>query len=785
MRTRSLLAAFAVSLSLLPASGCSSDNKSGSGPDLGSSLDAGGGPGADATDGDTKVCANALPVIPIANDPKCPVVLPSTPDALDEALASAGVDRCSLGYTAKDWSIYGDLAHDPYRLPWYDAVHDHALRVPSFGKTLVASLDDAAASKSPVAAALQVASFGMGSKSVPCAEPFPLDDAQPLARAVAQVIEGAGGSADAAALEADAADVPMPLQRALARVVLAANEAQAAWGTLTTGFTAADILALGKVHAIHLRSLNGPPDLTRPNVQTLLSKRFDSAALAEGAVKLALRVEAANLAQFAGLRGFSFEAETPLGRIVLADAADHVHAKGSHVLVMVDTGGNDTYLYPAGAVDAVAKGEAAHHVGLAFDLAGRDTYKYDEVPDPKDGTRLPSDGSPRLTPSDVVAKDDGPVSLSETPRQGAARLGYGMLFDFGDGDDTYRSLRLSQGYGAAGVGVLYDQGGSDHYDGEAGVQGASHFGVGLLLDGAGDDVYRTYSQAQGFTSVRGVGILYDQDGKDQYLADNGDPADGGDPLYWTIQIPGKGNNSFAQGAAFGRRSPGGGDDADMSGGLAILRDRAGDDVYVASVQAQSSGYWFGTGILADGSGNDTYDARYYVQGAGAHFAMALFLEGGGDDKYNMTFAPHATSIGVGHDFTVAWHLDLGGNDVYRGPLLSLGSGNANGIGILLNVGGDDVYHSAAEPTIGAANFSGEWHDACSACSAVATSGIFMDVGGKDTYDVGLTGNPVIDGPAPVARGDDKAWLNARSPAAWKVTEHSAGVDRADGTIALP
>lgn len=781
MRIRSFLV-LASALALVAAAGCSSSSPATDSP----SAPTGGNDAGDAVSAsDTKVCASALPTIPVSNDPKCPVVLPPAPDALDDALKSAGLDRCTLGYTAKDWSIYGDLAHDPYRLPWYDGVHDHALRAPSFGNTMVAALDDAAASKMPVAGALQVASFGMGSQNVPCAEPFTLDETQPLARAVAQVIEGAGGTPDQAALEADAADVPLPFQRALARVILAANEAQATWDTLAKGFTPADLLALGKVHAIHLRSLAGPPDLTRPNVQSLLSKRFDSVALAEGGVKLALRIESANLAQFAGLRGFSFEQETPLGRIVIADAADQVHAKGSHVLVMVDTGGNDTYRFPAGAVDAVAKGEAAHHVGLAFDLAGRDTYAYDEVPDPKDGARLPSDGAPRLTPSDVVAKDDGPVSLSETLRQGAARLGYGMLFDFGDGDDTYRSLRLSQGYGAAGVGVLYDQGGSDHYDGEAGVQGATHFGIGLLLDAAGDDTYRSYSQTQGFSSVRGVGILYDRDGKDQYLADNGDPADGGDPLYWTIQIPGKGNNSFAQGAAFGRRSPGGGDDVDMSGGLAILRDRAGDDVYVASVQAQSSGYWFGTGILADGSGNDTYDARYYVQGAGAHFAMALFLEGGGDDKYNMTFAPHATSIGVGHDFTVAWHVDLGGNDVYRGPLLSLGSGNANGIGILLNVGGDDVYHSAAEPTIGAANFSGEWHDACSACSAVATTGIFMDVGGKDTYDVGKTGNPVIDGTEPVVRTDDKSWADTRSPAEWKVTEHAAGVDRATGTIALP
>src|SRR6185369_10996939 len=106
-------------------------------------------------------------------------------------------------------------------------------------------------------------------------------------------------------------------------------------------------------------------------------------------------------------------------------------------------------------------------------------------------------------------KDNGPFSLSETPRQGAARLGYGMLFDLGPEADHYRSLRMSQGFGSAGVGVLYDAG--------------------------GDDTYEAYTESQGFAYVRGIGILYDTAGADKYLADNGDPMAGGDPLYLTPQ----------------------------------------------------------------------------------------------------------------------------------------------------------------------------------------------------------------------------------------------------------
>jgi hypothetical protein len=441
--------------------------------------------------------------------------------------------------------------------------------------------------------------------------------------------------------------------------------------------------------------------------------------------------------------------------------------------LMLDTGGDDTYLFPAGAVDAAADGEREHHVGLAIDLGGRDAYRYEEVPHELDGALLPSDEGGRLDATGPRESEYGPVSLSQTLRQGAARLGYGMLFDLGSEADTYRSLRFSQGYGEAGIGVLYDAGGDDRYDGEAAMQGAAYFGAGLLIDRGGNDEYRAFSMVQGFAGVRAVGILHDDDGADRYLVDNGDPADGGDPLYWSIQIPGRGNNSFAQGASWGRRAD---DGVFMSGGLGVLRDRQGDDVYVASVQGQASGYWFGTGILADGAGSDHYDARYYMQGAGAHFAMALFLEDGGDDLYNSTFAPRATSIGVGHDYTVAWHVDGGGNDRYRAPGLSLGSGNANGIGVLINVGGDDAYVAAGEPSIGAASFSQEWYDACEPCRDVATTGIFVDVGGHDTYEVPSS---------TVVRGDEALWVNERSPVEWSVIEHSVGIDRETGGVAFP
>ncbi|MSP59268.1 MAG: hypothetical protein EXR72_02820 [Myxococcales bacterium] len=713
-------------------------------------------------------------------DPKCPVTKPAAPDALDEALKLAGLDRCSCGFSQKDWSLFPPtIRSDAFRLPWYDAAHDPAVHAPPFARAVVRQLDDAAKSPTPVTDALTVAGSVLGAKIAPCIEPPAIDPAQPLARAVAKLITDAGGKPDTAALEADAADVPADLQVALAQVVLAVSDANRAWFAFAKAISLEDLDILTRLSAMVLPASYSPPPVHQKAVSEFLSKGYDEAALIDAAVRLAWAIETAKLAGFAGTAGFQFDQDTPIGRIVLHDAAKDTYEDDANkppILLVVDTGGDDTYRFPAGAVDGSLDLKAVRHVGVAIDLAGKDTYAYDVVADPLDGKRLPSDADGRYHPKGQPDKDNGPITLSETPRQGAGRMGIGMLFDLGSDGDKYRSLRMSQGFGVAGVGVLYDAGGDDIYEGEAGVQGAGIFGVGLLIDQGGNDTYRTYTVSQGFAYVRAAGFLYDREGADKYLADVGDPVKGGDPLYFTPQLPGRGNSSFTQGAGFGRRAGGPGDSTYMSGGLGVLRDGAGNDVYTTSVFGQGTGYWFGTGILADGGGNDSYDGKWYVQGSAAHFALALFLDDAGDDKYNPNVVPAATSIGVGHDFSTSWHIDLGGNDVYRAPGLSLGSGNANGMGVLINIGGNDEYHAPGEPTLGCGNLSGEVDDNL-ARQKIPTVGIFVDIGGKDLYDAGGSS---------IKRGDNVTWVNVREPPEKMITsEHGAGVDKETGSVSIP
>jgi hypothetical protein len=511
--------------------------------------------------------------------------------------------------------------------------------------------------------------------------------------------------------------------------------------------------------------------------------------LVSGAARLAAAVEQARLSRFAGTRGFSFDQPTPWGRVVIRDGADDVYEDDGRdaIAVLIDTGGNDSYRKPVGAVGgSQVVGDHMIHVAVAIDLAGDDAYGYPEIADALDlvdggVTRLPSDGRGRHVKAG--SGDNGAVTLSEEVRQGGARLGYGLLFDFGTGADHYRSLRMSQGFGAAGVGVLFDEGGDDVYEGEAAVQGSGLWGAGLLVDLGGNDTYTTYADSQGFGFVRGAGVLYDRRGDDQYLANTGIPALGGDPIYYSPQAPCPtptstcGNSSFSQGAGFGRRAAGSAaDSAFMSGGLGVLRDVSGADRYEASIFAQGTGYWFGTGILSDGAGDDRYDGWWYTQGSDAHAALCVFEDGAGNDRYDVTYPanpPYATNTGQGHDYSIGWHLDWGGDDQYRGTGLGLGAGNANGGGFLINVGGNDTYTAPGGTVLGGAAFD----LSISRPQSLPCYGVFIDVGGQDTYTV--PDDPLLT-PHPA---DGLSWTNARNPPPYR--DLSVGLDRDAGVVVLP
>jgi len=285
---------------------------------------------------------------------------------------------------------------------------------------------------------------------------------------------------------------------------------------------------------------------------------------------------------------------------------------------------------------------------------------------------------------------------------GSGLFGVGILIDE-SGDDTYRTSHYAQGTGIFGTGIIIDKNGDDIYQAGYFAQGSANFGFGILLDFKGNDVYRSYNWAQGMGSVWGYGLLADFSGNDNYYA-------GGRYIHHPL-LP-YDYRSFAQGFGMGFRP-------DASGGIGFLYDGEGNDFYNAEVYAQGTSYWYSLGMLYDKKGNDHYLATEYAQGAGIHLSVGALIDMEGDDEYFSRLGP---GQGEGHDLSVGILIDKQGKDSYT-ISGGQGIGLTNSVGIFIDSDGDDSYLTTEDIGQGigtqARGFGGV--------------GIFLDLGGKDTY----------------------------------------------------
>lgn len=331
--------------------------------------------------------------------------------------------------------------------------------------------------------------------------------------------------------------------------------------------------------------------------------------------------------------------------------------------LIIDKGGPDTYYgRPGGAV-----GFLGNSLSALIDLSGDDAYLATSF-----------------------------VSL------GAALMGYGALVDLA-GDDLYRATHYTTGAGLFGAGFLSDKAGNDLYCSGFFAQSAAMFGTAYLHEGEGDDVFRAFSCAQAFSSVKGCAILDEAWGDDVYYA-------GGEYLHKPLLE----NNyrAFAQGYSIGIRPR-------ASGGISVLLDRDGNDLYQGEVYAQGCSYWYSVGILLDLSGDDFYSAVQYAQGSGIHLSVGLLGDYSGSDHYYSRFGP---SQGEGHDLAVGWLVDKKGNDNYQ-VSGGLGIGLTNSVGIFIDSGGDDTYSTREGMGLGDANRARD----------AGGVGVFLDLSGKDNY----------------------------------------------------
>ncbi len=644
------------------------------------------------------------PYVPPTWDEDAPAIdcAYGTPDApmLDAVLEDAGLTLEEVGYSDTDWSYasYASVLDDPFRLSWFYTYQFTPLTYPCLGGQVAWDLDYAAATPHPVASALGQAMALLDVETTS----QPLDPRETQQDLV------------------DLSSLPQDLAEALAPILVAMDLVAQARDELAAGIDV-DLESLvdygngGVILDYYVE-----PDLSDDDIQDWVLSANGPRLLYEPARILAFALEEADLARFAGTDAVLDELSS-LGRIVVAGPQHDEPGEMDDVAFYLDLGGDDSYVYPAGA------SSESLPVSVHVDLGGDDSYGYIQEDDGSDAL-LPSDSEGRYSGDDYY----GEFSLSRVGRQGSGRAGVGILMDLGKGDDLYQSLRMSQGWAHLGVGLLYDDGGDDIYLAEEGAQGGASMGIGIFMDASGDDIHNTFVNSQGFAYVQAVGIAWDGGGNDTWYANPGKAEDGGTVVYYSPQLPGSANSSMCQGSGFGMRW-----DSEytyLSGGVGILRDASGDDTYTAGLFAQGSGYWQSVGLLLDGQGSDTYDAYYYVQGGAAHYSAGVLLDDGpGDDRFNTIMEPNYMQIGAGHDFSVGVLVNEQGDDTYVYGGLAGGASNCEGIGIFVDNDGQDVYQVSSSYSTGLGNHSSECIDTTRV--NVDAIGLFMDSGGdEDSYD---------------------------------------------------
>ena len=331
--------------------------------------------------------------------------------------------------------------------------------------------------------------------------------------------------------------------------------------------------------------------------------------------------------------GVSEETLWSLGtEVVIGSSRNNIYAADFEVVV--DLGGDDTYLAPAAAA------RPGRPAALLIDLSGDDRYQA-----------------------------TAPFS------QGSAFMGAALLLDV-SGDDSYASAAdFAQGAALAGSAICWDLAGRDVYRGQRYAQGAALCqGLGALIDSDGDDRCEAAVYSQGFAGPGAFGALLAHGGNDHYGVTGRAPSGYGTPGAF---------RSMGQGASFGFRHL-------ASGGVAVLCDLDGDDTYEAGNFAQGGGYYFGWGLLCDlGQGRDRYAGSRYAQGWAAHSALGSLWDEGGDDRYA---AMIGASTSAAWDLCATVLLEDGGDDRYFGLAnLCNGASAQNGLALLFDAGGRDYY----------------------------------------------------------------------------------------------
>ena len=328
--------------------------------------------------------------------------------------------------------------------------------------------------------------------------------------------------------------------------------------------------------------------------------------------------------------------------------------------------------------------------------------------------------------------------------QGGAVLGISMLLNLG-GDNTYEANDVAQGSALAGVGILIDYAGNNRYRGVRRVQGQAIGGIGMLIGrSGGKNDYHAAMWAQGFGGPLGFGLLDNVTGNNHYYC-------GG--MWRNSYYPETpGCEGWGQGVGAGIRQV-------ADGGIGVILDGGGENVYEFDYLSHGGGYWCGLGFARDFGGNTqrliartAYNGGPRTQpsfqrfgcGWGCHYSLGFCFDDGGDNVYEGTIM----GTGMAWDCSMGVLCDFGhGNDQFKATGgLTQGTAQQMGFGILFHYDGDDVYEGYGQG-YAPSNISYHPMPACGGNFA-----FLIDYGGKDKYGCGADNNCYIQ------RGDVGGFL---------------------------
>ncbi len=356
------------------------------------------------------------------------------------------------------------------------------------------------------------------------------------------------------------------------------------------------------------------------------------------------------------------------GDVFVAGITGHVVAKIETPAGAIIIGGKEANTYELDSMGDVA---------LVIDLGGDNVYH--------DGTV--SIERPLLVNVNLGGRN---VYRSAKPAvQGGSILGVSMIVNR-EGGNRYDANDLAQASTIGGVGIIVEFGGDNIYRGVRRVQAQAIGGVGIIISHGTGNKYHAGMWGQGLGGPLGFGIIDDIGGYDQYylggLYVNSYKQEQGTPGY----------EGFGQGVGAGIRQV-------ACGGVGMLLNGGGHNVYEFDYLAHGGGYWCALGFARDfGGHSQSLIARKNFYGGerteslfqrfgcgwGCHYAQGFCF----DDKGHSTFEGSIMGSGMAWDCSVGALCVFGGNNHFEAAnSLVQGCGAEGSLGILYQYGDDSEF----------------------------------------------------------------------------------------------